>query len=138
MIILIDSLSSGLFFGGSACARRANQDVCFRSCGTTPDNFYLSVAQRELLSRPFALKPVGWFRAHIPIAFGLNQGASVRARQPLRLWTSLYAECLQVFRSPHSIVIELHGSANLPATHALADMPPATYPVKGALLPQSW
>jgi len=49
MIILMDSLSSGLVCGGSVCARRANQDVCFRSCGTTPDNFYLSAAQRELL-----------------------------------------------------------------------------------------
>jgi len=74
MFILIDSLSC-VVCGGSAFARRANQDVAFRSCKPNPDEFYLSEAQLELLSRPFVLMPVGLFRVHTSIVFGLNQAA---------------------------------------------------------------
>ena len=57
---------------GLVSAFSADQDVLLRSCGTNPDNFYLSGGQLELLSRPFVLKPVGLFRVHIPLAFGPN------------------------------------------------------------------
>ena len=58
MIILGDSLSSGVVYGGSAYAHRADQDVSFRSCRPSLDEFYLSAGQLELLSRPFVLEPV--------------------------------------------------------------------------------
>src|SRR5215213_3644947 len=110
---------------------------------SSPDKFYLSGGQRELLNHPPVLKPVRSDRVHTHavfvhtlVAFGPSQGAWLREHPQLHLGTSLYADLRPAFLPPHSIVNELPDSANLPTTHAPADMLPARYRAKGHLLPR--